>query len=651
MRTKRTAGHRILLGGIGGDSHSVGLHILHQALTANGYRVEFLGIQNRVEDIVRRSAEFDVVMISNMDGHAAQYLEGFVRPAAPAGRRGPLWYLGGNLTIGEADGWREHFERLGFDRVHVKFVDLATLLEHLAQDLRGVQPADTVWGRPAGPLLPEEKFLAQRDEVLAGWETGAAARSIDDNAAFLREQPSFPALLADAQAGRRPMLIQPRSGVPGLAEQIELFRQFRDAGCPGLSFQVDSMTRNNNYAGAAEAIATSARTGRATLNGFPVINHGVDGVRRVVSEVGVALQTRHSTRDPRLLAEISYAGGATAFEGGAICYNIPYYKDFPVRDSIARWRYVDRLTGLYHERHGIVLDREFFGTLTAALIAPAIALTTNIVESVLAAEQGVKCVSPAYAEQGNRAQDIAAIRVMGSLTREILAEQGYGDVQVYTCFHQYMAAFPPSQRPAEELIFASAVTAALAGADRLINKSPVESRKIPTAADNLRGIELAQLGMASAHHYRLSATAEAAVAEEERILRREVRAIFDSLLDAGRGDLAAGVARGFELGLIDIPFAPSVHNRGEVRTARDVNGAVRFLSPGNLRLDPEVREFHQTRMDERRRAEGLASREQDYLLVESDVLRIAREQHGAWPLDADAAEPAFHDLYPERAIA
>jgi methylaspartate mutase epsilon subunit len=636
-------GHRILLGGLGGDSHSVGLHILHWAFAGSGYRVDFLGTQNTLEDFTRRAPGYDAVMISNMDGHAEHYLRQFT-PPKENGR--PLWYLGGNLTIDEGEGYEEQFRRQGFDRVYVKFVDLATILDTLARDLRGTAPAKTAAHRTPLARIPEENFLKEREEVLATWETGAAAADLDANARYLAGRPSFPALLAKADASGR-MIIQPRSGVPGPREQTDLLLRFRDAGAPGLSFQVDSLTRNNRYADAARGIATSAQTGRAVLNGFPLINHGVAALRRMVEEVGVPLQTRHSTRDSRLLAEITYAGGGTGFEGGPICYNIPYYKDFPLREAIARWRYVDRLTGLYAERYGIVLDREFFGTLTATLIPPAIAIATNLAEAALAAEQGVQCVSPAYAEQGNRAQDVAAVRVMAEVTREVLDDLGYDDVAVHTVFHQYMAAFPLSEQRSEELIFASAVTAGLAGATRMITKTPAESRKIPTVEDNLRGMELARLGVEAA---RGRAANEAAIAQEARLLRREVLAIWESLVDCGRGDVATGVIRGFDLGLIDIPFAPSVYNRGETLTARDVQGAIRFLRTGSLRLDPEVIDFHAERMDERRRAEGIGH-DRDYLMVEADVLRIARERYGAWPLDARETDPAFLALEGEHAVA
>src|SRR4029450_11503572 len=104
---------------------------------------------------------------------------------------------------------------------------------------------------------------------------------------------------------------------------------------------VDSFTRLNDYARAEQAIHDSRRSRGSLLNGFPVVNHGVPGLRRVIWLVRGPLQTRHSTRDPRLLAEISYAGGVTAFEGGPICYNVPYYKKYPLDESINRWQYVE----------------------------------------------------------------------------------------------------------------------------------------------------------------------------------------------------------------------------------------------------------------------------------------------------------------------
>lgn len=635
--------HTVLLGGVGGDSHSVGLTILRQALDKNGYRVHYLGTQNRLEDFFRKAPLCDVVMISSMDGHTRYYLKEFAELMQKYQARSPLWYLGGNLTIGDALGYEGVFREMGFDRVFVKFADLRQVLDVLRADLHAREPvghAEAMLGSDSSELsgsstpvsdgvLEPDDFERTRAEVLQLWKTGAQARHLEENAEFLGRQPSFADLQARANRGERGMLVQPRCGVPLVEGQLRLFRAFRGAGVPVLSYQVDSLTRAGNYAGAEEAVRESRATGVSTLNGLPLINHGVAPLRRIASDIRVPLQVRHSARDPRLLAEIGYASGATSFEGGAICYNIPYYKSYPLAESIRSWQYVDRLTGIYHERFGIVLDREFFGPLTATLIPPSIAIATGILEVILAVQQGVRCVSPGYAECGHRSQDIAAVRTLRAMTEEVLLNLGYRDVQVNTVFHQYMAAFPNDPERAEQLIFASAVTAGLSGATRVIVKTPAEAYRIPTLEDNLHGIGLVMRGIAAAEGVQVD---EERVAEECRILKREVQSILDSVILCGRGSIAEGVVTAFRKGYLDIPFAPSTHNRGEMVSARDTEGAVRFLSFGNLQLDREVREFHRSRMGDRRRAEGGRREVQDYLLVEKDVLQIARGEYRHWPL-------------------
>ncbi len=644
-------GHTILLGGIGGDSHSVGLTVLHSALVANGYRVRYLGTQTKLEEFLQYAAFSNAVMLSSMDGHTRHYLRRFPELLKQYQAHGPLWYLGGNLDIGDGIGYEARFREMGFHRVFVSFVDIRTVLRLLETDLHDVEPVPEVaplWeltqkqslylpAPTSDDLLDQELFENTRREVLDHWKTGYQARNMEENAEFLARQPNWCRLQARVNSGAHSPLVQPRCGVALAGRQIELFKAFKHAGAHVLSYQVDSLTRNNNYTEAELAIKESRVTKTSALNGFPVINHGVAGLRRIISEVNVPLQTRHSTRDPRLLAEISYAGGVTAFEGGAICYNIPYYKDYPLDESVRAWQYVDRLTGIYYERFGIALDREFFGTLTATLIPPSIAIATNIIESILAIRQGVKRLSLGYAEQGNRIQDIAAIRMMREMSEETVRRLGYRDVEISTVFHQYMAAFPPTVKRAEELIYQSSVTMGLSGATRMMVKTPVEAIKIPTLRDNVNAIGLSTRGLADHSQFKVN---EQAIAEECQLIRREAEAILDSVLLCGHGSFAAGVVSAFRKGYLDIPFSPSIYNRNEVMTARDTSGAVRFLSCGQLQFDRELREFHETKMAERRRAEGLHSQKQNYLLIEKDVLQIARDEYEHWPLNDGAREEA-----------
>lgn len=629
--------YSILLGGVGGDGHSVGLTIIRQALMRK-FRVYYIGPQSRLEQFFHFASISNVVMISCMDGHARRYLRQFpdLRQQYPSNA---AWYLGGNPVLGSDIGAERHFLEMGFNRAFCNFIDIRALIECLDRDLYGADPAIDPLGlwathsrlrsageAPGDDKLEEEELLLRRHEVLDSWRTGAEARNLESNADFLARQPSFPGVQANNANGP---LLHPRAGVALVNEQIQLLQALKGGGAGVLSYQVDSLTRNNDYIGAEESIKESATLGTSVINGFPVVNHGVGPLRRVVEAVGMPLQTRHSTRAPELLAEISYAGGVTAYEGGPICYNVPYFKDYSLADSIRAWQYVDRLTGLYADEYDIILDREFFGTLTATLLPPSLAIASGILEACLAASQGVRCVSIGYAEQGHRIQDIAAIRTIHSLVPEFLERMGLPRIQVNAIFHQYMAAFPLDEAKAGELIRESSTTAALAGATRMLTKTAVEAYRIPSMKDNLDALQLSRLGIECAKTVQVDPVA---VADEEKIIRKEVEAILYGVIACGKGSLAAGVVNAFHTGAFDIPFAPSIYNQGEVMCARDTTGAVRFLDPGQLPLDSELKAFHSDRMTDRCHAEGLLLGEDNHVLVEQDVLRISRGEYDRWPL-------------------
>lgn len=625
-------GRIVRLGGLGGDSHSVGVHVLRRALSAEGYGVEFLGTQNALASFFDAAEGVDAVLISCMDGHARHYLGGFEALKAARPRVDALFYLGGNPTLHDDSTAVRDFRRIGFHRVFTSFVDVTTVLALLRSDLGGrprrESPARVAAPRHEEPTanvsarrMDDARLEAERVVVCAQWSTGEAALDLEDNAVFLQRRPSFAQIQSGLAADD--VLVQPRVGIATFADQLRVFETLEASGARVLSFQVDSLTRNNDYRGVAAALAGHAQGG-VGLNGFPVVNHGVEAVRTIARSIEVPLQTRHSTRDPRLLAEVSYAGGVTGFEGGAISYNIPYYKRYALDEAITKWQFVDRLTAIYAERFGVVLDREFFGTLTATLVPPCVAIAVNLLEAWLAAAQGVRSVSLGYAEQGHRVQDVAAVRLMAELGRELLP-----DVRVHTVFHQYMAAFPPEPARAEQLIFESAVTGRLAGATRMMLKTAVEARSIPSAEDNAAALGIALAGVAEA---RARSVDEALVDAEKAVLRREVSALVDAVLEAGRGDVARGVVAAFARGVLDVPWSPSVYNRGEVMTARDCSGAVRFVSTGQMPLSAEIRAFHEERIRERLSREGLR-RDQAYQLVEHDVLRVPRGLYRRWPLD------------------
>ncbi len=469
--------------------------------------------------------------------------------------------------------------------------------------------------------LTEEEFLEQRKEVLATWHTGSDPQLDFENAiAFLKSVPdekNFAKKLAKAKANNSRTLVQPRAGVPLVHKHIELLQYLEECGADFLPTTIDSYTRQNRYAEADRGIEESAREGRALLNGFPAVNHGVTGCKKVFNAVNVPLQARHGTPDARLLAEIIHASGWTSNEGGAISYNVPYAKSVSIEDTIKYWQYCDRLVG-YYEEHGISINREPFGPLTGTLVPPAISNTVAIIESLLAAKQGVKSITVGYGMGGNIVQDIAAIRILQKQTEEYLAKSGYGDVTVTTVFHQWMGGFPKDEAEAMGLIALSSTVGALSGATKMITKTPHESIGVPTKEANGQGIKASKL-VARIMHDQQFPECQALTDEMDQI-EKEVNCLMDAIFRVGEGDLAQGTVKAFEQGLIDVPFAPSKYNAGLILPARDNNGCIRILEFGNLAFTEEIKDFHRKKIAERAAKEG---REVSFQFTIDDVYAVS----------------------------
>ena len=107
---------KVLLAGIGKDSHSVGLYLLKLSLAERGFDVDFRGIQNTPEDFKSLSKDYQLVMLSTLDGHASLYLQSFT--ISEQDKQGALWVIGGNLTIDAEPGdLANAFKTKGFDLV------------------------------------------------------------------------------------------------------------------------------------------------------------------------------------------------------------------------------------------------------------------------------------------------------------------------------------------------------------------------------------------------------------------------------------------------------------------------------------------------------------------------------------------------------
>ncbi len=467
--------------------------------------------------------------------------------------------------------------------------------------------------------IPEDQFQALRKEVLTQWPTGKDVdfqEAVDYHKAMPKKRIFSQKLLDAKKDGVT--LIQPRAGVALLDEHIKLLAYLQDKGeADLLPTTIDSYTRQNRYAEAEDGIKESIKNGRSMLNGFPAVNHGVHACRQLIESLDIPVQVRHGTPDARLLTEITYAGGFTAYEGGGISYNLPYAKNVPMEQTIRDWQYVDRLTGMYEEA-GVSINREPYGPLTGTLVPPCISNAVAVIEALLAAEQGVKNISVGYGQCGNLTQDVAAIRTLEELTDEYMEKSGHSNVHVTTVFHQWMGGFPADEAKAFGVISWGSAAAALSKATKVIVKTPHEAVGIPTMEANAQGLRCTKQVI---NMLRDQVLASSELEQEKEIIRRETRCILDKCFELGQGDIAVGAVRAVQAGVLDIPFSPSRFNAGKMLPARDNNGAIRILEMGNLPFTKELKDFHRKKIEERAEAE---KRKASFQMVIDDVYAISK---------------------------
>jgi methylaspartate mutase epsilon subunit len=448
--------------------------------------------------------------------------------------------------------------------------------------------------------LTEEEFFSIRKEIRKAWPTGLDTRLDFENAVkTLKNVPKNKQMAYVLKEAKKKgiTLVQPRAGMASLDKHIELLQYLQNEGHADLlPSTIDSYTRQNRYQNAEDGIEESIRQGRSMLNGFPAVNYGVEGCKKVLDAIDRPLQARHGTPDARLLSEIIHAAGWTSNEGGGISYNIPYAKNISLEDTITYWQYCDRLVGLYYE-HGIELNREPYGPLTGTLVPPSIGNTVAIVEAILAAEQGVKNITVGYGQGGNMIQDIAALRALEEQTNYYLKLFGYENIFVTTVFHQWMGGFPSNESEAVALIGYASTVAALGKATKMITKTTHESFGVPTKEANAKALRTSRYLTQLLQDQKVPDSEELNV--EIQQIKLEVDQLLHKIVEVGKGDIAKGIVKAFENGLIDIPFAPSEQNAGKILPARDIDGKIRILEFGNLAFDEEVRAFHKKKLEER----------------------------------------------------
>ncbi|MFZ7102761.1 MAG: methylaspartate mutase subunit E [Peptococcaceae bacterium] len=468
--------------------------------------------------------------------------------------------------------------------------------------------------------LNSDEFKDLRRDLIGKWPT-LQEIELGEAIDYQKNLPAaknLPQLIAKAKENGD-TLIYPRGGVALFDEQLKLMLALQDEGqADYLPSTTDSYTRNEKFRDAENGIKQSHTQKRSLLNGFPIVNYGFSKCRQIIESIKIPAMVLPGTPFAATIAEVAFASGYTGLLGAGISDTIRFTKELSLAQGIRNYQYVDRLVAYYGEK-GIPLHREQTGFLTGTLIPPGIAITISILDCLLAAEQGVKSYSIGIGQNLNLIQDVAALRLVQELAQEYLNEFGYKDMQIASGSHQWMGAFPNREDEAFSIICLGAMIGVLGNATHITTKTPHEAIGIPTGGANVAGLRATKKIIKILKGFRLPEDKELKI--EMDMLRKEVKNIVNSLLEIGAGDPALGAVRGFESGIIDVPWAPNKFVANKILPVRDYQGAVRYLDSGNLPLPKEVREYHLAKLQDRAHQE---KREIDLDMAIEDISEIAK---------------------------
>jgi methylaspartate mutase epsilon subunit len=467
-------------------------------------------------------------------------------------------------------------------------------------------------------LSEDEFFRIRKEEVLPQWETGKQIQDLDECIAAakeLSEGKSYARKLMDAR-DRGIQLLTPQFGRALTEYTIEGLCYVETAGglAPDGTWIIfsDSYTRKLDFEKAAAGIERSRQEGMSMLNGWPIVNFGVEEARRIRRASQCPLTLNSTDEDGRLSSEIALAAGWNGANTRSLQECIAHCKDIPLDEEIRINQYESRLAAIYTER-GVPICTHNACNLTGYDIAGFRSFVV-VSQSLLGAEQGIKYQFLEHGLSMNLVQDIAMVRVTERLCREYCARFGYADVEFFTGGYPFLGAWPPRAEEADAMIAWNAVIPIMGGFTSAILKSGDEAFATPTKEGMAGSVRLARHLLKIMGSQRFPECEE--LRTEEAMIELEVRAIMEKCLDAGDGDMALGLCRGVEAGWVDTMLTPWRHAKRKVLVMRDAQGAVRYWQPGDVPVPPEVLEYHREKLTGRAKKEG---RPLDFQMVVHDL--------------------------------
>jgi methylaspartate mutase epsilon subunit len=384
-----------------------------------------------------------------------------------------------------------------------------------------------------------------------------------------RRPASFGSFIARARQDGR-LVVQPRMGMSNpRAMRAGLLATKRAAALTAGTITLDSYTRVGDEAGARAAVAADL-----DLNGYPITTYDVATTRGVldgVTEPGFPVQVRHGSPCPELIFGALIDAGLDATEGGPVSYCLPYSR-MPLEASVRNWARSCELLAALHETGAEPHLETFGGCMLGQLCPPSLLIAMSVLEALFFRQHGLRSISLSYAQQTNHEQDVEAVHALRRLAAQWLPE-----ADTHVVIYTYMGVYPRTPSGATRLLAESARLAVQTGAARLIVKTIAEAYWIPSIADNVEALEIADA--AAAAERRTPTT----VVAGDTGLHAEASRLIEEVVDLHR-DLGRALTDAFRLGYLDIPYCLHPDNAGQTRSYIDGAGRLQWSRIGAMPL-------------------------------------------------------------------
>lgn len=331
---------------------------------------------------------------------------------------------------------------------------------------------------------------------------------------------------------------------------------------------LDSYTRTAQHEKAKNAIILGE-----ILNGYPIIDHDEEKTKEMLSKhqsTSFPIQVRHGTPLPSKIFESLVRLGIDATEGGPISYCLPYSR-VPINNAIQDW---EKSCKIFAASDTINHIESFGGCMLGQLCPPSLLIAIGIIECIFFKQNGIKSVSLSYAQGTNLIQDINALDVLKKLASEYLS-----DTHWHVVLYSYMGVFPKTTFGSYKLMRESVKLCSISNIERLIIKTPLESKRIPTIDENVASLELSSFYDNEYKESKLSSCNY--INEEFDEIYGQAKFLIDLVLNESN-NLNVAIENSFKKGFIDVPFCLHQNNMNKTRAIINNDGFIKWDNIGNM---------------------------------------------------------------------